>query len=725
MVLILFLSVSYNVRAQPGVDHWETVVYDTSTWHYLIPNSNLTSTWVQPGYDDSSWQQAIGGFGYGDGDDSTVIGTTLSVFLRKKFQITDISAIESAILHVDYDDGFVAYINGVEIARSNLDNIQYPAFDQPSLGLHEASLYRGLEPDGIMIDNDWLTSFLVEGENTLAVQVHNANTTSSDLTARIFLSLGITNASTDYGTVPNWFSGPLIFESSDLPIVVINTNNLSILDDTRIVVDMGIIDNGEGIRNNLTDPYNGYEGKISIEKRGESSQMFPKRSYSLETQTDLGENNNVSLLGMPVENDWILYAPYSDKSMMRNVLAFNLAVKMGRYASRTRYCEVVINNDYRGVYVLMEKIKRDSNRVDIAKLTTLDVSGDELTGGYILRVDKIDANDYPAWLSVPQPQLPGEWSIAFQYYDPKGDELENVQQQYIKKFIYDFESVLSGKDFNNIVSGYAAYIGEKSFVDFMMISEVSKNVDTYIFSTYMYKEKDSNGGKLKMGPLWDYNLAFGNVDYHENSEIAPGWMYNDSYRMYWFRRLMSDPNFANRFQCRWTDLRADLLSDQSIITTIDSLATELAEAQQRNFKRWKILGNYIWPNQFVGNSFQEEIDFLKQWTLERLAWMDVNLNKPCGAIITGINDEQMHNIDVYPNPSNQEFRIIGLPPGEKVALIIYDQTGRVIKTDSFIGGEYLWRGDNNAGAKVGAGIYLMKFVSGNKIISTVKLLKTE
>ena len=154
------------------------------------------------------------------------------------------------------------------------------------------------------------------------------------------------------------------------------------MDDPRIVCDMGIIYNGVGVMNAITDPHNEYNGKISIEYRGSTSQsMFPKKPYALETQLANGDNNNVSILGLPKENDWILYSPYTDKTLMRNVLTFDIGRKMGWYTSRTRYCELVVNGDYRGVYVFMEKLKRDNDRIDIAKLDADDLAGDSLTGG--------------------------------------------------------------------------------------------------------------------------------------------------------------------------------------------------------------------------------------------------------------------------------------------------------------------------------------------------------
>ena len=158
------------------------------------------------------------------------------------------------------------------------------------------------------------------------------------------------------------------FTSSNLPIVVINTHGQQIPDDYKIIADMGIIYNGEGVRNNLTDPFNNYNGKIGIEIRGSSSQMFPKKQYAVETKDANGNDLDVSLLGFPPEEDWILYAPYNDKSLIRDVLVYKLANDMGRYASRSKFCELVLNGEYMGIYVLFEKIKRDANRVNIKKM---------------------------------------------------------------------------------------------------------------------------------------------------------------------------------------------------------------------------------------------------------------------------------------------------------------------------------------------------------------------
>ena len=222
------------------------------------------------------------------------------------------------------------------------------------------------------------------------------------------------------------------FTSSNLPIVLIDTRGRAIPDEPKVEAWMGIIDNGVGKRNDIDDDLNGYDGAIGIELRGSSSQGFAKRSYSVETRDADGENLNLPLLGMPEENDWILHGPYSDKSLMRNVIAYWIKSLMGRYASRTRFCEVVLNGDYIGVYVMVEKIKRDVNRVDIAKMEATDSAGDAVTGGYILRIDRFVQGVDGGWYSRfgLEEQLP-----YYRYEYPKDDRITPAQELYIQGYI--------------------------------------------------------------------------------------------------------------------------------------------------------------------------------------------------------------------------------------------------------------------------------------------------
>ncbi|MEZ5145955.1 MAG: CotH kinase family protein [Bacteroidales bacterium] len=348
----------------------------------------------------------------------------------------------------------------------------------------------------------------------------------------------------------------------------------------------------------------------------------------------MGENLNVSLLGMPAENDWILYGPYSDKSMLRNFMAFYIGSLLDPYCSRIAYCEVIENNNYKGVYILMEKIKKDENRVNIATLKSEDISGDELTGGYILRVDKLDpdfAYGYHGWKSIPNPPYPNALNITYQYYYPKAEDIMPQQKSYITDYILNAENALTGNGFNNPNTGYNHFLNVGSFVDHMVLREISKEVDSYRYSTYFYKEKDSDGGKLFAGPPWDFNLGFANVDYYEPGVETSGWIFTevepwDAGRMFWWKRLMQDPYYENLFYTRWHQLRQDELTDENIELAIDSIVNYIGEAQQRNFSRWPILGQYVWPNySWEGNDYEDEVALFEDWLMDRIYWLDSNI----------------------------------------------------------------------------------------------------
>lgn len=626
---ILLLFFPFLVFAQ-NINHWETAVFEADTWRYLEGSFEPDSNWRKMNFDDSSWPQGQGGIGYGDGDDTTVINPVSSLYMRKSFIIIDTSDIVAGVLDVDYDDAFVAYLNNVEIARANVGIIgDYPPYNQNASSLHEAQMYQGGNPDQFVINTQLLKDIILPGNNILSLQFHNDNITSSDLTARVFLSFGITTNTSNYNPTPSWFVPPLIFTSSNLPIVVINTNGQNIQDDPRIVCDMGIIFNGVGLMNNITDPYNEYSGKISIEYRGSSSQSFPKKAYALETQDSLGNNNNVSILGLPKENDWILYAPYTDKSLMRNVLTFDIGRKMGRYTSRTRYVELFVNGDYRGVYVFMEKLKRDKNRINIAKLDLDDNAGDSLTGGYIIKVDKYTGTGGDDWLS--DFSNIGGGDLYIQYHYPEASIMSQTQKDFIESYVDSFEYALMSSYFSDPSIGYANYADVNSFIDFYIINELAKDIDAYRLSTYMYKDRRDNGGKLTMGPYWDFNLAFGNADYCDGGDPT-GWEVNTSCgdnNPFWFERLLDDTTYQNSLKCRWEYLRENTLHKDSLYMFIDYTVLYLNDAQQRNFQRWDILGNYVWPNYFIGNTYAEEVQFLKTWISSRLSWIDQNIPGNC------------------------------------------------------------------------------------------------
>ncbi len=419
---------------------------------------------------------------------------------------------------------------------------------------------------------------------------------------------------------------------SHLPVVVIDTKGKNIQDEPKIMATMGIVINPNGTLNHPTDSFNNYSGYIGIEYRGQASQiLYPKKNFSIETRNADGSNRNASLMGLPKENDWILYGPYCDKTLIRNALTFALGNKMGHYGSRCIFSELFINNNYQGLYILMEKIKIDINRVHISKLDPDDNAGDSLTGGYILKLDK-EFNGSNGWVSK---YKVGGKSVNIMYHDPKYEALTSQQKIYIKGCMDNFETMLNGPDFADPVNGYRKYIDINSFIDYFLISELTRNIDSYQISTFFYKERDSKGGKLVMGPLWDYNLAWG-LAYYSGAYDPNGWIkegivdnVDDWPIPFWWDRLLQDESYKNQLKCRWIQLRSTVLSDIAVDNTIDSLVSAMGDAVGRNFNKWDIINSNIPPNKYIAGSFEKEIEYVKNWANDRVKWMDENMYGEC------------------------------------------------------------------------------------------------
>ena len=415
-----------------------------------------------------------------------------------------------------------------------------------------------------------------------------------------------------------------------LPQIEVNTNGGTIVDEPKISADITISE---------ADVVT-YDGNIGIEFRGATSQTFPKKSYGLETWDENNEDINVSLLGFPEEEDWILYGPYSDKSLMRNILIYDLSRDIDMYASRSKFVELTINNEYQGVYVFMEKLKRDSQRIDINKLNDDENSGEDLTGGYILKIDKTAGSNlgegYNDLNSFTSPHAPLNASVGqeinFLYEYPDAEDITTEQKDYISSYVADFENALASSDFMDPVLGYKAFIDVPSFIDFFLLNEISNNVDGYRLSTFMHKDKNE---KLKMGPIWDFNLAFGNANYCGGGNTNV-WAYKFNERCsgdfwlipFWWDKLLQDPVFVAELKARWNVLRGGAFSETSILAKISSYkdTLEKAGAIDTNFDTWEILGVELWPNNFVGDSFLEENNYLTNWAMDRLTWMDDTIN---------------------------------------------------------------------------------------------------
>lgn len=723
-VSVFFLWFSALLIAQ-NVNHWETAVFSDDTWKYFIGNSEPNAFWRVSGYDDKSWLSGKGGFGYGDNDDSTVIAQCYAVYLRKEFSVKDTSAIAAAILNLDYDDGFVAYINGFEIARAGVTGT-YPAYNTGAAD-HEAKVYTGGQFEYFSVNKSLLSKCLTNGINMLAIQIHNSNLGSSDLTAIPFLSFGIVDDKKLYRPVPLWFVSPIVNNSfsSVLPIVSINTNGQAIQDGTKINAVMRVINNTARL-NNLSDSANNYFGIIGIEIRGATSSGFPQKSFNVETRSAQDFSRNVSLLGMPEENDWALIGNYNDKTLVRNTFSYALFAKMGHYASRTRYCEVLINGEYQGIYMFTEKIKRDKNRVDIKKLDEVAVSGDAITGGYIFKNDNKDADETSFLSNYSERGINGIQEVPFIYVYPKTEELTNAHRSYLPSFINSFENVLYGTQFAHPVNGYKKYIDVNSFIDYFILGEVSRSVDAYKKSKFYFKDVDKNGGRIHSGPPWDFDWAYKNIPegnnqfecYYGNTD-GSGWAYkaylcNHSPKFAgWVPRLMQDPDFVNAVKTRYTSLRKTILSNTEVNRSIDSLKSIVAEGIGRHFQKWDILGKVTNGSPETDNqpaTYDAAINQIKNWLRIRLEWLDKNLP----GTVTGILNSKPGVIKLYPNPASDQLFIQSDHPVSRVEF--YSLDGRLMH--SLLSGNNLIDLNKLALKK---GIYICKIHSYTAGVYTEKL----
>lgn len=423
----------------------------------------------------------------------------------------------------------------------------------------------------------------------------------------------------------------------------------------------------------------------------------------------------------------MLNANYTDKTLLRNTMSYWLSNSMNHYAVRTQHVELVINGQYRGVYILMEKIKRDKNRVDVARLDSNDLAGDSLTGGYIIKIDKFTGNGNGFWSSQYLAPYNSSFTIDFLYDYPSDIDIKPQQKIYIQQYVDSFEDALAGPNFADTAIGYRKYMSMYSFIDYFLINELSNNVDGYRISTYLHKNKIDNGGKLKIGPVWDYDIAWYNANYCGGNNYNT-WAYdfgalcpNDGFQVpFWWDRLLQDTNYANRLRCQWEYFKTNILSLNNINNYLDSMAVYLNEGQQRNFVQWPILGVYVWPNPQTPATYQGEINNLKQWILNRWNWLDANIPGNCYSIGVPEGPVVSNSVMVYPNPFGSSFNVeFYLSRDAEVKIELYNGMGQLVKLVD--AKEYAW-GENNIfisleGVELSNGIYLLKISSGSNVVT--------
>ncbi len=496
-------------------------------------------------------------------------------------------------------------------------------------------------------------------------------------------------------------------QTYDLPIIFVDTKQ-QCLDNKlleKIPATMKVLD---GQTNNVADSAKGAFYNIGIKVRGQSSAMFPKPGYSVEVRNEKGEGMDASMFGLPPSDDWVFHGPYVDKSMLRNALAYWLFRQAGRYAPRTKHFDLYINGVYRGVYVMVEKIKRGKYRVNVSKLKEDDIAGDSLTGGYIWAFDKTGTNTGGAG----DQKTGGIEAEGFNTSDglnvilhyPKKANIQKQQEEYLKKYLNDLEALFkNGKNGD----GFEKYVDLGSAVDYVLHQEITNNGDSYWCSFFLHKPKNKTNkegvyteGKVTLGPPWDFNLAMSNGGMMGGSgnkwQIESkgggggggwggGWGGGGMGSLKapnWLIGLWKRSDYQDEMKKRWAELRSGVWHTKVMDAYLDSMKTYLTKAADRNFKRWPNLGKNSGQNdpdpepmkycssQGGGygmgmggnnaNTWDGEVEHLRAKMKDRMAWMDqkFGFTEPANPVVTGPVDPELH----WPHWENDTAAIDPPPP---------------------------------------------------------------
>ncbi|MCU0340110.1 MAG: CotH kinase family protein [Spirosomaceae bacterium] len=375
---------------------------------------------------------------------------------------------------------------------------------------------------------------------------------------------------------------------------------------------------------------------VGIEYRGALSQSFDKKSYGFELRDAQDNAQEMSLLGMPADEDWILHGPMSDRSLLRNALAYSIARQIGRYAARWEFVELEVNGDYKGLYLLMEKLKRSPDRINIAKLSKHTTHPDSITGGYVLKIDKTAGtqgnwSDYTNANSFhSRYDARGRASLAskihYLYEYPKATHINPAQKAYIQGYLARFEQAMTAPDF---AERYPQLIDTDSFVDYFILAEWMQNNDAYRISTFLQKDRNR---PLAMGPIWDCDIAFGPDMVFCGGMRRDAWVFR--YNQYcggdewlvpfWWERLLQDPAFKAKVAQRWQALRQTTLSDANVAQTLQSMAQYLQQHRlvDANYERWSEKKRESYQQRH-----QKHVEHLKTWLQNHSQWIDREVGK--------------------------------------------------------------------------------------------------
>jgi hypothetical protein len=373
--------------------------------------------------------------------------------------------------------------------------------------------------------------------------------------------------------------------------------------------------------------------------RGSSSAGWPKYSMNIEAWDERNEDTDVTPLGMAPEADWILQSNYDyDRGMIRNPFMYEFSNRVGRWAPRWRFVEVFANTDngtldypadYMGVYAIMEKPERGGDRIDVERLDPNDLTGDDVTGGYIVKVDRLDAGT-SGWVTSRNFPLtePFGTEVRLNYGYPEelpapAPAIPAQQSAYIRSYVQAFEDAVVQANRTHPVTGlhYTDYIDRDSWVDHGLLNILAQNADCFRLSTYMHKPRL---GKLAAGPIWDFDRTMGSTDGRSTNPVgfSAAQPATDIMTWGWWKFLWTDPDFAQHFTDRWFTLRDGVLTNANLTGLVTQMQTELNEAAVRNYAKWTATPPRDGPDAGTTATFSDEMDIMRNWLTQHANWVD-------------------------------------------------------------------------------------------------------
>lgn len=604
ITLISLVAAALFNSCSPGKPHWEEMAAFKTSGQFIVIDSTLASLgWKNVLSDSSAWSshKAVS---------SEKIGELNAAVVRLQFDYSEKADLLGGLIQAKYNLPFIAYLNGEHlVSRTNYD---YPfALENSKPEKQSYSIYVYHRPINYTLSAAQVEPLLQEGSNSLVIYVPESPKAKTKYFNDFSFSLNLDNKKTIFTRNQPNIKPDGKLTTSELPILKVESRTPNIPDEPKV---RGLLHIDYPEKSDHLDVMN---LELAIEVRGTTSQAMSKKSFSI----NIGDHKDLeTILGMPSAKKWVLYGPYMDRTLLRNAFMYSTSQKMGHYSTRFNFCELVINGAYQGIYMLCERIEFRKHRLTGNPIDRKDADSLATDGDFLLQIDRGTSN---TWSSKTGQEFNGG-QHEYEFSDPKADKLSDLQQDYVKAFLYEFETAIIGEAKNPDSKQYENYLNPSLFYDYIILNELSKNIDAYRLSTFLIKRGPTAGGKIEPGPVWDYNFSLGLPTLGEGYK-TDGFIYNNTFDLtpYWWTVLMENNHFSSGLKKRYAELRQTVLHRDTLYREWQTLQEMVEPALDRNFTKWSAFGKAdFWPNHNTAYNYQESCDYLNNWLTSRIAWLD-------------------------------------------------------------------------------------------------------